>query len=141
MRPFERGHPRRFGITGGKTYLYGPRDRLGHGVRTTGWQYDRSIASRPIVLAVRADASHRGPCPLIDEVCLMIAGDFFRTDLEFKQLCLDAISLARNESAEEFTADMMKKARQHGLQTYLSEKQLNWLCQIADHERPMRLQK
>ena len=68
------------------------------------------------------------------------AGDWFKSDAEFRQLCGDAVSLAKSESAEEFSHDMMRKANERGLSTYLSEKQLNWLCQIADHERPMRLQ-
>ena len=69
----------------------------------------------------------------------MTAGDWFKTDLEFRQLCGDAVSLARAESSEEFAAEMVKKAKEHGLKTYLSEKQLTWLCKIADWERPNRL--
>lgn len=68
----------------------------------------------------------------------MYASDWFESDLEFRQLCLDAISLARVEAAEEFAHEMAKKAKEHGLKTYLSERQMRWLCQIADHEWPKK---
>lgn len=66
------------------------------------------------------------------------AKDWYADAFEFRQLCGDAQSQARNESAQEFAADMMLKANQHGLDTYISEKQLKWLCQIADHDVPKR---
>jgi hypothetical protein len=66
------------------------------------------------------------------------AADWFATEREFRQLCGDAVSLAKQESAEEFAAEMVKKANEHGLFTYLSQKQLNWLCQIADWQVPER---
>jgi hypothetical protein len=46
--------------------------------------------------------------------------------------------MAKGENAEEFTHDMMKKCKQYGLSTNLSEAQLRWLCQLADHEVPQR---
>jgi hypothetical protein len=67
------------------------------------------------------------------------ARDWYASDYEFRQLCGDAQSQARSESAQEFAAQMMLKANQHGLDTYISENQLKWLCQIADHDVPKRL--
>ena len=66
------------------------------------------------------------------------AADWFETEREFRQLCGDAVSLAHGESSEEFAAEMVKKANKHGLFTFLSQKQLNWLCQIADWDIPQR---
>ena len=66
------------------------------------------------------------------------ASNWFETAKEFQQLCLDARSLATAESAEEFTHDMLEKATKYGLETYLSFRQLKWLCQIADWEVPER---
>jgi len=64
------------------------------------------------------------------------ARDWFGDDYEFRQLCMDAQSQARGESAQEFSAEMTIKAKQHGLDTYLSPKQLAYLCKIADHDVP-----
>lgn len=66
------------------------------------------------------------------------ARDWYADASEFRQLCGDAQSQARGESAQDFAADMMIKANQHGLGTYLSVKQLEWLCKIADHDVPKR---
>jgi hypothetical protein len=66
------------------------------------------------------------------------AADWFANEREFRQLCGDAVSLAHAESSEEFAADMVKKAKEFGLKTYLTQKQLNWLCQIADWQVPER---
>jgi hypothetical protein len=66
------------------------------------------------------------------------AADWFETEREFRQLCGDAVSLAHGEASEEFAAEMVKKANEHGLFTWLSQKQLNWLCQIADWQVPNR---
>ena len=66
------------------------------------------------------------------------AADWFGSDVEFRQLCGDAKSQAHGESAEDFTHDMVQKAREWGLNTYLSQKQLEWLCKIADWEVPKR---
>ena len=43
------------------------------------------------------------------------------------------------ESAQDFAAQMMLKANEHGLATYLSPKQLDWLCKIADWDVPKRV--
>jgi len=67
------------------------------------------------------------------------AEQWFQTEHEFRQLCGDAVSLAHGESSEEFASDMVQKAKKFGLKVYLSEKQLNWLCQIAQWDRPTRL--
>lgn len=66
------------------------------------------------------------------------ARDWFADAAEFRQLCGDAQSEARGESAQDFAAEMMIKANQHGLDTYLSYRQLEWLCKIADHDVPVR---
>lgn len=64
------------------------------------------------------------------------AKDWYSDEYEFRQLCGDAQSQAQTESAQEFAAHMVIKAKEHGLETYLSPAQLRWLCQIADHEVP-----
>lgn len=64
------------------------------------------------------------------------ARDWYADAFEFRQLCGDAQSQARSESEQEFAAQMMIKANQHGLDTYISSKQLAWLCRIADHDVP-----
>lgn len=66
------------------------------------------------------------------------ASSWFSDAHEFRQLCGDAQSQARGESAQEFAAQMMLAANQHGLETYLSIKQLEWLCEIADWDVPKR---
>lgn len=67
------------------------------------------------------------------------AREWFADEREFRQLCGDAQSQARGESAQDFAADMMIKANLHGLETYVSPKQLDWLCKLADWEVPKRL--
>lgn len=64
------------------------------------------------------------------------ARDWYADEYEFRQLCGDAQSQARSESEQEFAAQMMLKANQRGLDTYISPKQLAWLCKIADHDIP-----
>lgn len=64
------------------------------------------------------------------------AKDWYADAYEFRQLCGDAQSQARSESEQDFAAEMMIKANQHGLLTYISPKQLAWLCKIADHDVP-----
>jgi hypothetical protein len=66
------------------------------------------------------------------------ARDWFADDYEFRQLCGDAQSQARGESAQEFAAEMVVKANQHGLETFLSPKQLSYLCKLADWDLPKR---
>jgi len=67
------------------------------------------------------------------------AKDWFVDEHEFRQLCGDAQSLARGETAQDFAAEMVVKAKEHGLSTYVSEKQLSWLCKIADWDMPKRV--
>lgn len=69
------------------------------------------------------------------------ASTWFADVREFRQLCGDAQSQARTESAQEFAGQMMLKANEHGLETYLSEAQLRWLCKIADWEQPKRIER
>jgi hypothetical protein len=66
------------------------------------------------------------------------ARDWFADDFEFRQLCGDAQSQARDESSQEFAAEMVIKAKEHGLDTYVSPKQLAWLCKLADWAEPKR---
>ena len=64
------------------------------------------------------------------------ARDWFNDEYEFRQLCGDAQSQARGESSQNFAAEMVIKAKDKGLGTFLSFKQLEWLCKIADWEIP-----
>ena len=66
------------------------------------------------------------------------AADWFTDEYEFRQLCGDAQSQARGESSQDFAAEMVIKSKEHGLRTYLSEKQLSWLCKLADWDVPKR---
>lgn len=66
------------------------------------------------------------------------ARDWFSDEHEFRQLCGDAQSEAIGESSQDFSAEMVIKAKEHGLETFLSVKQLNWLCSIAGHDIPKR---
>lgn len=68
----------------------------------------------------------------------MTARDWFAQPEDFLQLCGDAVSLAKGERSEEFAHEMMRKAKQWGLDTNLSGPQLRWLCDIADHVIPPR---
>jgi hypothetical protein len=63
---------------------------------------------------------------------------WFVDEAEFRQLCGDAQSLAKGESSQDFAAEMVVKAKEHGLDTYLSPKQLTWLCKLADWDVPKR---
>lgn len=67
------------------------------------------------------------------------AATWFKDEAEFRQLCGDAQSQARGESSQEFAAEMVIKAKEHGLSTYLSLKQLEWLCKLADWDIPRRV--
>jgi hypothetical protein len=66
------------------------------------------------------------------------AADWFATDAEFRQICGDAVSLARYDSQQEFANKMVQRAKEHGLKAYITEKQLKFLCEIADAEIPAR---
>lgn len=63
---------------------------------------------------------------------------FFESEAEFRQLCGDAQSQARDESSQEFAAEMVIKAKEYGLRTHLSFAQLKWLCKLADCDIPAR---
>lgn len=65
------------------------------------------------------------------------ASEWFTDTKDFLQLCGDAQSMAKGERAEEFAGQMMRKAKEHGLQMYLSFPQLKWLCQLADRDPPL----
>lgn len=81
------------------------------------------------------------PAISIGEVTQRFAGlasDWFSDEHEFRQLCGDAQSQAATESAQEFAAEMMLKANQYGLKTYLSQRQLEYLCKLADWDVPRR---
>jgi hypothetical protein len=69
------------------------------------------------------------------------ARDWFADEREFRQLCGDAQSQsqATGESSQDFAAEMVVKANQHGLDVFLSPKQLGWLCKLADWDVPKRL--
>lgn len=64
------------------------------------------------------------------------ASYWWKTTAEFLQVCSDAQSMARGESSEEFAGQMMKRAKEHGLTLYLTEKQAKWLCSLADVPLP-----
>lgn len=61
---------------------------------------------------------------------------WFANIKDFQQLCLDAKGNAHSEAAEDFTHDMLLQANEHGLESFLSERQLKWLCALADLEMP-----
>jgi hypothetical protein len=64
--------------------------------------------------------------------------DWFATESEFRQLCGDAQSQAKGESAQDFAAEMVIKANKHGLNCYLTKRQLEYLCTLADWDPPAR---
>lgn len=66
------------------------------------------------------------------------ASDWFETREAFLQVCLDAVSLAKGETNEEFACTMMRDAKQNGLATLISAAQLLWLCNLADTHMPKR---
>lgn len=69
------------------------------------------------------------------------ASDWFETEVELLQLCGDAQSQAQSETSQEFTADMVIKAKKYGLQMFLTPRQLNYLCTLADWEIPARVKR
>lgn len=66
------------------------------------------------------------------------AADWFKSEQDFHQVCMDAVTLARGENAEEFAIRILREARSHGLRTPISEKQMLWLCNLADAVLPLR---
>lgn len=67
------------------------------------------------------------------------AKNWFADEHEFRQFCGDAQSQAYSEHAQEFANDMVAKANLHGLDTYLTQRQLEYLCKLADCLVPARL--
>lgn len=68
------------------------------------------------------------------------AEDWFEDEQEFRMLCGDAQSQAKDGSSQDFAADMVIAAKRHGLKTYVSPKQLLWLCRLADWDVPPRIE-
>ena len=66
------------------------------------------------------------------------AADWFSDEREFRQLCGDAQSQAKSESAQDFAAEMVIKANKYGLKVFLTQKQLDYLCTLADWDPPKR---
>lgn len=65
---------------------------------------------------------------------------WFKDAREFRQLCGDAQSQAKSESAQDFAASMMIAANRHGLETYVSQAQIEWLCKLADWDIPKQVE-
>lgn len=68
------------------------------------------------------------------------ASNWFKTNEQFMQVCADAVALARGEANEEFAAQIFARAKEHGLNLYLSEKQVKWLCKLADCVVPLTVE-
>lgn len=68
----------------------------------------------------------------------MRARDWYSKKEDFVQLCSDAVSQARSEKDQEFANEMVGKAKLYGLETFISQAQLGYLCKIADHIVPPR---
>jgi hypothetical protein len=66
------------------------------------------------------------------------AADWFEDEATFRQLCGDAQSQARSETAQNFAADMVISSKRDGLRTYLTARQLDYLCKLADWDIPKR---
>ncbi len=64
------------------------------------------------------------------------AANWFASADEFRRLCCEARAKAHKEAALEFTHDLCRRADQHGLDSFLTAKQLTWLCQIAGAQVP-----
>jgi hypothetical protein len=69
------------------------------------------------------------------------ASDWFESLEDFNTLIRDAVKLARGENAKIFAEEMRERVATHGLRTFLSEKQLTYLCEIADWEAPARIER
>ena len=70
---------------------------------------------------------------------LMHAADWFDDVSEYRQLCGDAQSQAHSGSAQNFAHDMMLSANLDGLMAPCSERQMAYLCKLADWEIPKRI--
>src|SRR5262245_5483662 len=67
------------------------------------------------------------------------AKDWYRVEYDWRQVCGDAVSQAKGEKAQDFAAKMMQAANRYGLEAFVTEPQLKWLCEIADHHMPKRI--
>jgi hypothetical protein len=67
------------------------------------------------------------------------ASNWFATEQEFRQLCGDAVSEAKTEAQQEFANKMVMAAKEYGLKTYISDRQLKFLCTIAGQHVPEAL--
>jgi len=63
-------------------------------------------------------------------------GDYFADEGAFRSLILEAQGRAQTDRAVEFVNELSIKAKEHGLKTFLSDKQLTWLCTIAGAPKP-----
>lgn len=70
---------------------------------------------------------------------MTLARDYFTDEHELRQLCGDAQSQARSESAQQFAADMVQYANREGLNMFLSAKQLDYLCTLAGWNIPEKV--
>ncbi len=70
----------------------------------------------------------------------MKASRWFKTTEDLLQTCSDAVSLARGENNEEFAQRTMKKAKQYGIDIFMSEAQMIYLCKLADRVPPLPLE-
>lgn len=66
------------------------------------------------------------------------ANTWFSDPAEFRQLCGDAQAQAIDDKSQGFAAEMTLAANQHGLETYLSITQLEYLCRLAQRDVPER---
>lgn len=66
--------------------------------------------------------------------------DWFESVEDFTTLTRDAIREAKGDGGKIFAEEMSAKVKEYGFNTYLTQKQLNWLCQLADWDVPARRQ-
>jgi len=65
------------------------------------------------------------------------ASNWFDDKQKFLDVCARAQGHAANMEAQMFASQMTIRAREHGLNLYVTEKQMKWLCQIADVILPL----
>lgn len=66
------------------------------------------------------------------------ARNWYDSSTDFETVCRDAIREAKGESDETFAHETWERVRQHGLNTYMTEKQMKNLHRIADQVMPPR---
>lgn len=64
------------------------------------------------------------------------ARNWYTNSTAFEEVCRDAIRQAKGESDETFAHETWARVRSHGLNTYMSERQMKNLHRIADHVMP-----